>query len=234
MKLRFDSLLRPMPGAVLIFTLTVGAFAQEAPPPGAPPGTIATKAFTRNRVISILPDTKRALVLKSDERNPFARRNPDVDLITEDSEQETEADLIRDKLTSLPITGRTYGPKGLRILAGEIVFERGKTVDPVIENQTENLRVENIDDTTIELAWIDLETGKLTGKQLKLFYDLSPKVRFLLKGQEAGDDLVADRKYGVFHPDHSLPIAERQDQAEEQEPAELPNGISQKAFQEGQ
>jgi hypothetical protein len=168
-------------------------------PPSTVPGAVVTPAaVTRNRVILISPDDKRALVMKDTERNPYARRNPDVDLITDDTNQETEADTIRDILNGLPITGRSYGPKGLRVLAGEIIFERGKIVDHVIEDQSENLIVEAVKDNTIELAWIDVETGKLTGKRIVLSYDLTPKVRYVLKGQAKSDDPTAQPKIGYL------------------------------------
>jgi hypothetical protein len=198
------------------------ATAQGSPAP-------ATGAVTRNRVISMMPGDKTALVMKPEERNPFARRNPDVDLITENSEQETEADLIRDILNTLPVTGRSYGPKGLRVLAGEIVFERGKLVDQVIENQSENLIVENVKENLIELAWIDLETGKLTGKRLILPYDLSPKVRFMLKGQPKIDTADAQPRFGVIRSDAPTPP-----NADQIASDRLPNGISAEAFTEGQ
>lgn len=219
--------------ALLAMVLPVSAQTDQASAPDAAVDPMAATApagaIPRNRIISILPDDKRALLLKPDERNPFARRNPDVDLITEASNQETEADLIRDILNALPITGRSYGPKGLRVLAGEIIFERGKLVDQVIENQSENLIVESVNDATIELAWIDLETGKLTGKRLILPYDLSPKVRFVLKGQPRGDDESAPVKFGLLRPNGIKPPTADQIAVEKR-----PNGISADIFNEGQ
>lgn len=168
-------------------------------PPSTVPGAAAIPAsVTRNRVIMITPDDKRALVMKDTERNPFARRNPDVDLITDDTNQETEADMIRDILNALPVTGRAFGPKGLRVLVGEIIMEKGKIVDHVIEGQSENLIVEAVKDSTIELAWIDVETGKLSGKRFVLPYDLTPKVRYVLKGQPKTDDPAAQPKMGFL------------------------------------
>jgi len=198
----------------------------ESEPGVSPP---APGAATRKRAISIMPDDKMAVAMKPEERNPFARRNPDVDLITQDANQETEADLIRDILMALPVTGRSYGPKGLRVLAGEIVFERGKLVDQVIENQSENLIVENVKDNSIDLAWIDLDTGKLTGKRLMLPYDLSPKVRFMLKGQGLSDAGNAMPRFGVIRPNDTAPPTADQIAADR-----LPNGISAEAFTEGQ
>lgn len=196
--------------------------------------------IAKNRVISIMPSNKMPLLLKADERNPFARRNPDVDLITEETEQETEADFIRDVLNALPITGRTMGPKGPRILAGEIIFERGELVDHVIQDQTENLIVENISDHTIELAWIDMETGKLSGKRLTLTYDLSPKIRYRLKGaglrrslngaapaEEETQDLA--QQFGIFRP--QTPEVPDADQIN---PNQRPNNIPERVFTEGQ
>ena len=138
----------------------------------------------KNRKINLLPNEKRPFFLKEDERNPFARRNPDVDLITEATEQETEAELIRNALNALSITGRSRGPNGLRVLAdGNLIFERGKVLEPVIEGQTEALIVEEVTETQINLAWINDDTGKLTGKSVIMTYDLTPKVRMVMKGQ---------------------------------------------------
>ena len=61
------------------------------PGPGNPALPIPSAAVPKNRKITLHPEEKRPLFLKADERNPFARRNPDVDLITEATEQETEA-----------------------------------------------------------------------------------------------------------------------------------------------
>lgn len=224
-------------GIAVLVDASTPAHAQETDPlamltangaTGEAPRTIA-----RNRVISLMPDDKRALVLKGDERNPFARRNPDVDLITEESDQETEADLIRDILNALPVTGRSMGPNGLRVLAGEIVFERGKMVDHVIPDQTENLIVENVNEASIELAWIDMETGKLTGKRLNLTYDLSAKIRYVLKGQaylaaRDGSTTPAQPQMGVLSREVETPTAD-QITADK-----LPNNISVEAFSEGQ
>lgn len=208
--------------------------------PESGPETGESPKIAKNRVISIMPSNKTPLLLRGDERNPFARRNPDVDLITEESEQETEADFIRDVLNSLPITGRTMGPKGPRILAGEIIFERGELVDHVIQDQTENLIVENISENTIELAWIDMETGKLSGKRLTLTYDLSPKIRYRLKGaglrrtlngavpeEEEPQDLA--QQFGIFRP-HTPEVPD----ADQIDPSQRPNNIPERVFTEGQ
>ena len=244
MKTAFPTIMAAV--AVALLSLASSGHAQNAteipltgdPESGAP--AAPTAAIARNRVISIMPGDKRPLLLKGDERNPFARRNPDVDLITEETEQETEADFIRDILNSLPITGRSYGPRGLRILAGEIIFERGKMVDQVIEGQTENLIVENISDHTIELAWIDMETGKLSGKRLTLTYDLTPKVRYQLKGpglMRTPEGLIAGsdeneagpRKFGVLHSKQADGPTADQIVSDK-----LPNNIPAEVFTEGQ
>lgn len=169
----------------------VSLHAQEAAGNGGLPSTSGqpdsptfNASVPKNRVITLLPEQKRPLLLKPHERNPFARRNPDVDLITEATEQETEAELIRNALNALTITGRSRGPKGLRVLAdGNLIFERGKVLDPVIEAQTEALIVEDVSETQINLAWINDDTGKLTGKKVVMTYDLTPKVRMVMKGQ---------------------------------------------------
>lgn len=175
----------PFLSPILGIFLTIPAHSQEvgtAPTAATPP--LPSISIPKDRNISLSPEQKRPLFLQSGERNPFARRNPDVDLITEISEQETEAELIRDALNSLSITGCSQGPKGLRVLAeGSLIFESGRLVDPVIEGQTETLVVDSVTKTQINLAWVDSDTGKLTGKRVIMTYDLTPKVRMLMKGQ---------------------------------------------------
>ncbi|MCB1229600.1 MAG: hypothetical protein KDN19_05010 [Verrucomicrobiae bacterium] len=242
MKTYFHTALLPALAGLALGAGSIASAQENIPLAGNLPSTTTATPLpkvARNRVISIMPGDKRSLVLKGDERNPFARRNPDVDLITEETEQETEADLIRNVLNNLPITGRSNGPQGYRVLAGEIIFERGKMVDQVIESQTENLIVERITDTSIELAWIDAETGKLNGKRLTLTYDLTPKVRYLLKGPGLvsgpdGDLIAADgtdvnsRRFGTKHAPKETPSADQI--ATDQ----LPNDIPATAFKEGQ
>lgn len=230
--------LRHFIAALATLVFGVSGFAQEATPPltGGIPAVAVNPmpALPKDRKISLLPDQKMPLLLKQAERNPFARRNPDVSLISETEEQETEAELIRDALNGLTVSGRSYGPNGLRVLAeGSLIFERGKIVPPVIQGQTESLVVESVDEKLINLAWIDSETGKFSGKRISIPYDLTPRVRMIMKGQtikeSAGDtpeliEVAFDREEKPKRkgPGHNAP------------PEELPNGIVERAFIEGQ
>ncbi len=179
--------------------------AQEmAPPPGTVTGgaTMAATApaanFVPSRMITMRPDEKRPLLLKQDERNPYAKRGPGA---VEEVEREADAEelRIRAHLSTLRVTGRSRGPNGLRILLGDIILEEGRPLPQLLRDQSESLRVVELNEDTVVLGWLDLETGALTGKTMQVAYDLTPSVGYALQGQpvDAGTE-EGSRPMGVL------------------------------------
>lgn len=146
---------------------------------------VPVTSYTPSREIEMQPEDKRSLSLKVNERNPYARRSAKETAELEGTENEEELRL-RDLLSSLSVTGRSRGPNGLRILLGDIILERGKILPQLIVDQSEQLQVIEVNDDTVILGWLDIETGELTGKTTQVSYDLSPSISYALHGQPGG------------------------------------------------
>lgn len=138
--------------------------------------------YTPSRMIGIRPADKTPLITKANERNPYARRSA-AEEAEEGGEQNQEEILIRQKLSSLSVKGRSIGPNGPRILLGDIILETGKELPPLLQQQVESLKVIEISDSSIILGWLDVETRELTGKTMQVTYDLTPRITYALHGQ---------------------------------------------------
>ncbi|MAS93020.1 MAG: hypothetical protein CMO55_07460 [Verrucomicrobiales bacterium] len=188
-------------GAILL-SVTSPLFGQTAPEPGAAVSAVAPITnYTPSREIGMRPEDKRSLSLKVNERNPYAKRSAKEEAELEGTENEEELRL-RDMLSSLSVTGRSRGPNGLRVLLGDIILERGKVLPQLIVDQSEQLQVIEVNEDTVILGWLDIETGELTGKTTQVAYDLSPSIAYALHGQSAGevskDGKTAERRMGVL------------------------------------
>jgi hypothetical protein len=174
-------------GAFVLLSFLPGLQAQQGAPvagggaSGAPaPAPAAT--FVSGRTINMRPNEKRPLALKENERNPYAKRSANEELDQEEGDNAEEL-RIRDQLSKLRVTGRSHGPNGLRVLLGE------------------NLRVVELNEDTVVLGWLDIETNELTGKSMQVAYDLSPSVTIALQGQVetgGGEEGVSMRRMGVL------------------------------------
>ena len=224
-----------------LFGAGVG-LAQEMPvlpePGTSNPGALSTDDEEGLiREIRLLPNHKRSLSLKEDERNVYARRTAElaINQAEDDGGKETESDRIRRVLTGLVVSGRTYSSKGIRLLAGDIIFEAGELVPQVLQDQTEMLMVENVTEEFVTIGWIDIETGELTGQRLTLTYDLSPRVGYVLAGQVIGGDKEG-RKFGVMRRNtRPEQLADESDAREKEgSDSQLPNGLSQEIFNQAQ
>ena len=157
-----------------------------------------------NRDIEMRPNEKRYLTLKPSERNPYAKRVPQ-DGSTEDEEQNTEELAIRKKIGSLTVAGSSRSYNGLRLLLGDILLERGKQLPQLVSNQTQHLKVVDITSDKIVLGWMDVESGELTGKTMQIAYDVTPGVRYVLRGQtgKLRDGAVNQLEMGIIKPNGS-------------------------------
>lgn len=181
--------------------------AQEAEAPAIDPNTgLAVPPppaanFVPGRMIGMRPEQKRPLVLKENERNPYAKRS-DKEEATGDDAVNEEEQLIRARLSSLTVSGRSQGPNGLRVLLGDIILEQGRLLPQLLEEQSENLKVIEINEDTVILGWLDIESNEPTGKTMQVAYDLTPMVTYALHGQEAPVTVeggeVAERRMGVM------------------------------------
>jgi hypothetical protein len=189
------------------------AVAQETTPSAAPPGMAGAGmvpgatapapavAFVPGQVIDMRPTEKRPLVMKENERNPYAKRNPH-DEVAAEADSDAEELRIRERLASLRVSGRSQGPNGLRVLLGDIILEEGRILPQLLEDQSESLKVVELGADMVVLGWVDTETGNLTGKSMQVAYDLTPSVSYALHGQsgdgEEGVDGAVVRRMGVI------------------------------------
>jgi hypothetical protein len=152
-------------------------------------------------MIGIRPDQKGPLVLKENERNPYAKRSAEEEA-TDENGVNQEEEQIRARLISLTVSGRSQGPNGLRVLLGDIILEQGRLLPQLLEEQSENLKVLEINENTVILGWLDIESNEPTGKTMQVAYDLTPIVTYALHGQEAPSNVeggeVAERRMGVI------------------------------------
>jgi len=180
--------------------------AQEEVPPidpntglAVPPPPAAN--FVPGRMIGMRPDEKRPLNLKASERNPYAKRSVKEEETSENGVNEEEQQ-IRARLSSLSVSGRSQGPNGLRVLLGDIILEQGRILPQLLEEQSENLKVIEINEDALILGWLDIESNEPTGKTMQVAYDLTPMVTYALHGQEAPAAVeggeVAERRMGVM------------------------------------
>ncbi len=167
-------------------------------PDGSMPAPAPAASFVPGRMIQMRPEQKRPLLLQTDERNPYAKRNPQEEQVA--AQDNSEELRIRARLGALHVTGRIQGTKGLRILLGDIILEEGRLLPQLIENQSESLRVVELNEDAVVLGWLDIETGELTGKTMQIGYDLSPSISYALHGQDPDqeDGAPAQRRLGVL------------------------------------
>lgn len=171
--------------AAIITLSTIGGLVlaqTPAVPAAGEPATGPDTSLLSSRTIEMKPTDKRPLGVNDQERNPYAKRTEEEEVV-ENSEDSQES-RIRNRLLTMPVGGCSIGKNGRRILVGEIVLEKGRKVDPILPDQTENLKVLEISENEISFGWLDFETGDLTGKTMQIAYDLSPGVRSLLPGHE--------------------------------------------------
>jgi hypothetical protein len=140
--------------------------------------------FVPGRMIGMRPEEKRPLVLKENERNPYAKRSTEEETAGDEAVNEEEQQ-IRARLSSLTVSGRSQGPNGLRVLLGDIILEQGRLLPQLLETQSENLKVMEINEDTVILGWLDIESNEPTGKTMQVAYDLTPMVSYALHGQES-------------------------------------------------
>tara|TARA_R110002096_G_scaffold28985_19_gene87547 strand:+ start:804 stop:1337 length:534 start_codon:yes stop_codon:yes gene_type:complete len=133
-------------------------------------------------MIEMRPSEKRPLLVNAIERNPYARRSPDQENVSDEGENVEEI-RIRSKLSSLSVSGQSDGPNGIRLLLGDIIIERGQRLPQLFPDQNEQLQVVEVTGDKVRLGWVDAITGELTGRTMQMTYDLSPSVAYALQGQ---------------------------------------------------
>src|SRR6056297_1259759 len=201
--------LKTILSTIALAAATHCGFSQEQPANPAAGGIVGAAAdptaaaaanFSPTRMIDMRPGEKRPLILKNDERNPYANRSPEKEKVADEGENAEEIE-IRKRLDALSVTGRSRGPNGLRLLLGDIILESGRILPELLEDQSESLKVIEVTEDSLVLGWLDVETLEPTGKTMQIPYDLTASVSYALHGQPNGEvepGTVAKRRMGVM------------------------------------
>lgn len=140
--------------------------------------------------LGILPEEKLSYrpeeKLDSKRLNPFAERSKAKEVKAVES-VETEEIKIRRVFDTLKITGITKSQGKYSALLGDLIIEEGRQLEPIIQNQTQILRVTRVTDKQIEIVWVE-GTSPETGapRRIVKLVELAPRVGVLLAAQPAG------------------------------------------------
>lgn len=137
--------------------------------------------------VGILPQQRKGgITIQDDGIMPFGATVQRRQASTTTKKENTQEDQIRDAFGRIRVTGASNDGKGVkRILAGDIVLEKGKPVDQIISNQTDQLMVSDITDSYVEIIWLEKQRSNQP-RTLKIPIDLNPKVHFVIKAQPEG------------------------------------------------
>jgi hypothetical protein len=177
--------------------------------------TLPTNALTPEQQKSLdmrLPELNRA-ALEPEERIPReveeGARNPFglLSVPTPEEEEEvkieveTEEMKIRRILGNMRVAGLAGQPGSYRVLLGSVQLGIGDMVPRLFANQAERLRVEDITDRQVVLAFIERSQQKdLPPRTIGLGIDLSPRVRSLLPGEFFTSVVPFDERGGLALP----------------------------------
>jgi hypothetical protein len=167
------------------------------PPDDFAPDKVAEAPAGKIKYVLIMPDDKVAEPVKGAERNPFGKSPEQLQAGLNGNKGTTEENNIREHLEKLRIVGISPGPKGLRVMLGNMVLDPGDTVPPVVPDQTLVLRVGRISRQAIDLVWVEKKPSGMPERVLTLPVDLTPTVRYALPGsghEKAIPEKAATRK----------------------------------------
>ncbi|MEZ5383875.1 MAG: hypothetical protein R3F13_00010 [Prosthecobacter sp.] len=129
----------------------------------------------------ILPEEKTPETVKPEEHNPFESESESQSRL---APGDTEENRVRDRLLKLPVVGtKRMENGGMRVLLGDLILETGKNVPPVLPGQLVELRVKNITQQYIELAWQEKRASGLPPKLMIIPINIGPKIRYQMPGQ---------------------------------------------------
>jgi len=142
-------------------------------------------AFAEESAPLLMPSSRQTAEVSDSERNPFAKvEEPKQDKPTIEVDAKSEESRIEAVLTGLKVVGRTRGASGWKVLLGDLILEAGKPLPPVIEGQTQTLRVAAIYDSIVEIEWVNQDSRELT-KRIFIAIQLKPSVGSALGGRQA-------------------------------------------------
>lgn len=126
--------------------------------------------------VGVLPGDRVMIPIAEKERNPFGKQEQKTPVATAAVDAASEESRIREAIGAMSVVGRVKGERGWKVLLDNLILESGSTIPPVIDGQTETLRVAAIYDGAIEIEWVEAENA---GEPRRMFVpvDLSPRIR---------------------------------------------------------
>jgi hypothetical protein len=127
-------------------------------------------------------------------RNPFAERAPKVTAAKEEDQTETEESRIRAYFRDNPVRGiMKFGDKYVATV-GRLSLEAGQPLPPIIQGQTQILRVMRVDKSVVELGWVENVTYDAAApRKITLRVDLEPRIRQVIASAEAETETFTDK-----------------------------------------
>lgn len=148
-------------------------------------GLCLSTGSAEDETILLRPSARHTVEVTESERNPFAKvEEPKTEKPLVATDAKSEESRIEAVLNGLKIVGRTRGPNGWKVLLGDLILETGKTLPPVIEGQTQTLRVAAIYDSMVEIEWVNKDSRELP-KRIFVVIQLAPTVGSALSGRQA-------------------------------------------------
>jgi len=130
------------------------------------------------------PEKRTPTEVPADERNPFGLVAPpeQEEKKIEEVKAETEEMKLRRVLGNMRVGGRSGEPGSYHVLLGSMMLQGGDTLPKMFANQAEVLRVQEINDRQVVLAFVEKKQD-LPPRTIGLAIDLEPRVRSLLPGE---------------------------------------------------
>ncbi|MFM8886353.1 MAG: hypothetical protein ACKOKC_08070 [Chthoniobacterales bacterium] len=161
-------------------------FARGQAPPSAEEEKRADMRIPELDRSALEPEKRTPTGVNEGERNPFGLLSvpPPEEEVDVKIEAETEEMKIRRVLGNMRVTGLSGEPGSYRVLLGTTSLAEGDTVPRLFANQGEVLRVQEITDRQVLLAFVERRAAAdAPPRTLALSIDLQPRVRSVLPGE---------------------------------------------------
>ena len=145
--------------------------------------------------MSLRPDGREAIEIQSGERNPFA-----VQIVQDKGPAETspteglsEEARIRRILGTLRVTGSSQGEDRTKVLMGSLIVKPGDTLPPLIQNQSERIKVLSLEDGMLTLVFMERDP-MAEPRRMVVPIDMKPAVTQFLFGEAVENLAQIDQK----------------------------------------
>ncbi len=142
---------------------------------------------------ALFPDGRETIALRPGERNPFTQQVVQEAQTTAAPETASEESRLRRILRTIKISGVSGGNGKFQALLGSLILKPGNTLPPLINNQSEQLRVAAVDSRSLTLAFVERDPSA-DPRQIVLPIGIKPDVTQFLYGEAVEDLIKLDQK----------------------------------------